>query len=115
MTSIIEKRQGFVNDDGPYDGDSEWWWYSSTATAIKWAVMALIFFLLLAWFVGGYYHAQRRMKKGLPPLAYHRWLLPRSQRARFEPHTLQPQNQFSFYQAHNGRGDSYGMHAFPPP
>jgi len=34
--------------------------------------MALIFFLFLAWFVGGYYHAQRRMKKGLPPLAYHR-------------------------------------------
>ena len=24
------------------------------------------------WFIGGYYHAQRRIKKGLLPLAYHR-------------------------------------------
>ena len=95
--------------------------------------MALIFLLLLAWFVGGYYHAQRRMRKGLQPLAYHRvrlvlllsldvqrtelsqWLLPRSQRARFEPHLSEPQNLFSFYQAHGGYGNNYGMHAVPPP
>ena len=28
--------------------------------------------LFLVIFVGGYWHAQRRMRKGLPPLAYHR-------------------------------------------
>lgn len=89
--------------------------------------------LLLAWFIGGYYHAQRRMRKGLAPLAYHRvrsvsllpldvhhpdpiqWLLPRSQRARFEPNFSEPHNEFSFYQAHGGYGNNYGMHAVPPP
>ena len=73
------------------------------------------------------------MRQGLPPLAYHRvsitmfanfrssdadcskWLLPRSQRARYQPHLMQPQNDFSFYQAQNGNGEGYGMHAFPPP
>ena len=43
------------------------------------------------------------------------WLLPRSQRALFEPRFSEPQNQFSFYQAPGGYGNSYGMHAVPPP
>lgn len=72
------------------------------------------------------------MRKGLPPLAYHRvssmsfalgkqqtepfqWLLPRSQRARYEPRFSDPRGQFSFYQAHGGYGNSYGMHTVPPP
>ncbi|KAI4217306.1 MAG: hypothetical protein LQ351_000615 [Letrouitia transgressa] len=40
-------------------------------------------------------------------MAYHRWLLPRSQRMRFVP-----QNQFSFYPQHQ---TPYEMQTYPPP
>lgn len=53
------------------DGDG-WWYYSETAFIIKWVVTAVIVLALILFFVGGYFHAQRRMKKGLPPLRYHR-------------------------------------------
>lgn len=42
------------------------------AYAIKFAILASIFVVFVAYFLGGYLHAQRRIKKGLPPLAYHR-------------------------------------------
>ncbi|KAI9813145.1 MAG: hypothetical protein M1827_004366 [Pycnora praestabilis] len=104
----MDKRQVFYGDDGSYGNYS--WWYTPTAEAIKWAVVAAIVVLFLLVFVGGYYHAQRRIKKGLPPLAYHRWLLPQHQQANVEQRN--PQNQFS-----NCRldGNGYGMHAYPPP
>lgn len=92
------------------DGDDENWWYSPAAAAIKWAIIGAIFLIALLWFVGGYYHAQSRMKRGLRPLAYHRWLLPRSQRARF-----QPQNQFSLNQQQGWYYDGYQMQAYPAP
>ncbi|KAA6415649.1 MAG: hypothetical protein FRX48_00365 [Lasallia pustulata] len=108
MSPVLSRRDSV--DDG-------WWWYSDTAVAVKWAILSAIFLLFLAWFVGGYYHAKRRMRRGLPPLAYHRWLVPRAQRARFQNHFAQPQNDFSFYhvQNGNGNGEGYGMQAFPPP
>lgn len=79
-------------DDDYDDGDRSWWYGSVSirhhglfnawtrtyriimqeAAAIKWAVIGAIFLIALLWFFGGYYHAQRRMKKGLQPLAYHR-------------------------------------------
>jgi hypothetical protein len=43
-----------------------------TAYAIKWAIIAAIILIFCLYFLGGYMHAQRRMKRGLPPLAYHR-------------------------------------------
>ena len=43
-----------------------------TAFIIKWVITALILLALALFFIGGYLHAQRRMKKGLPPLRYHR-------------------------------------------
>jgi hypothetical protein len=41
----------------------------------KYIILALFFSFFLAWFVGGYIHAKRRLKKGLPLLAYHRVIL----------------------------------------
>jgi hypothetical protein len=47
-------------------------YFLQTAYAVKWAIIAAIFLIFSLYFVGGYLHAQRRMKRGLPPLAYHR-------------------------------------------
>ncbi|MCJ1360436.1 MAG: hypothetical protein MMC33_010441 [Icmadophila ericetorum] len=51
------------------------------------------------------------MKKNLPLLAYHRFLVPRSQRVRFPPARVQ--NQFSFYRAQEE--GAYGLEDMPPP
>ena len=91
---------------------------------VKWAIIASIILLFVAYFVGGYMHAQRRIKKGRPPLAYHRvsqhlsisvhlltssqWLVRRSQRRQFAP-----QPYFSFQQQH--ANDGYAMNNYPPP
>ncbi|MCJ1226416.1 hypothetical protein MMC12_003068 [Toensbergia leucococca] len=112
MGSILHPRQQLVGGDSGDDYNDGSWWYSSTALIIKWSVITAIFVIFMAWFVGGYYHARRRMKKGLPPLAYHRWLVPRSQRMRFEP---QHQNPFSFYQSPNTFNDGHQLQTFPPP
>lgn len=39
---------------------------------IKYVIFAVFMGIFLLWFIGGYIHAQRRMKKGLAPLAYHK-------------------------------------------
>jgi hypothetical protein len=52
--------------------DSDWWWTSPIAYAVKWGIIAGIFVFFLVFFLGGYLHAQRRMKRGLAPLGYHR-------------------------------------------
>jgi len=103
MAPAINKRQAITQD--PSNSNNGWWWYSGTAVAIKWSIIGAILVLFLVFFLGAYYHAQRRMKKGLPPLAYHRWLLPRQQRARFEPHLAeqnyyQPQQRYQLNQYH---------------
>ena len=54
------------------DNGSGYWWYSPTAIIVKWSIFGFIVLLFLLWFGGGYMHAQRRLKKGLPPLTYHR-------------------------------------------
>ncbi|ETI25900.1 hypothetical protein G647_02677 [Cladophialophora carrionii CBS 160.54] len=110
--------------------------YSHTAYAVKWAIIAGIFLIFSLYFIGGYLHAQRRMKRGLPPLAYHRWLVTRRQKAAFVHQHPQYAGQFSFYRAQQaqagpggygyGRGQSYGyahgqayqmggMYGPPPP
>ncbi|KAL2444217.1 hypothetical protein ABEF95_015941 [Exophiala dermatitidis] len=117
------------NDGGVYDTDY-YWWYSPTAYAIKWAVIATLLVALALYLIGGYLHAKRRMRKGLPPLAYHRWLVSRRQRMAFAHQHPQYANQFSFYRNQNtpygygqgrqtpyayGHGQAYPMGAYGPP
>ncbi|KAL8724552.1 MAG: hypothetical protein Q9181_006775 [Wetmoreana brouardii] len=92
----IRKRDDL--DDG-YDDDGNWW-YSDTAEAIKWAVVAAIFLAVVLFFVGGYFHAKRRIRRGQPPLPYHR-------RMRYPP-----AQQFTFYRHQQG---PYEMNPYPPP
>jgi hypothetical protein len=60
-----------------------------TGYGVRYAVVALIF-------VGAYCHAQRRIRKGLQPLAYHRWLVRRRQIGPYPP-----QNNHAYYQQHD--------------
>lgn len=97
-TMILPKR------DDPVvvlpDGERErvGWWYSPTAYIVKWTVVLSLFLLFFLWVTLGYLHARRRLRNGLKPLAYHRWLVPRSYRPQL------PQNNYAYY-----RPGAYGM------
>ncbi|KAF1912585.1 hypothetical protein BDU57DRAFT_522953 [Ampelomyces quisqualis] len=69
-------------------------WYTDKGIIIKWIILGVLFALFLGWFVGGYIHAKRRLKKGLPLLGYHRFLISFSERKR---HGQVPQHHFAFY------------------
>ncbi len=67
----LVRRDG--GDSGSSTADlADGWWWSPDAYAVKWGIIGAIFVIFVLLFFGGHYHAQRRMKKGLPPLAYHR-------------------------------------------
>ncbi|TID16527.1 hypothetical protein E6O75_ATG11645 [Venturia nashicola] len=83
-----------------------------TAYIIKWAILLAIFGIFFTWLLVGYWHVRLRAKKGLPPLAYHRWLAPRRPPI--------PQNSYAYYHNQsrsNSHPPAYGMQNFaePPP
>ncbi|KAL8858020.1 MAG: hypothetical protein Q9178_005481 [Gyalolechia marmorata] len=87
------------HDDDYHDDYHHSWWYSDTADAIKWAVVAAIFFAMFLFLAIGYIHARRRIRRGQPPLRYHRRL-------------SVPRQDFSFYQH---RQNPYEMNPYPVP
>lgn len=84
MANNLLGRQAYGNPDDGTVG----WWYSNEAFIIKWVVVAAIFAFFLIFVVGGYFHARYRMKKGLRPLRYQRYLISRQQREQYFPSTL---------------------------
>ncbi|KAI5815498.1 hypothetical protein BZA77DRAFT_76878 [Pyronema omphalodes] len=100
MPSLLQKRFDDTTDNG--DGI---WYYSSEASAIKYGILFSILLLGFLIIFGSWFHAKRRLEKGLPVLAYHRWLVRPSAR---NPNA--PENNFSFY----GQ-QSYDMQHIPPP
>lgn len=84
-----------------------------TGYIIKWSLFLGIFTFFGLYLTIGYWHAKRRLSKGQVPLAYHRWLVSRSQLARVDPRYAYPQPfGYSTY-----RPDYHGMQAMtvPPP
>jgi len=68
---------GVVNyNDGQFGPDAgvSWWW-TPAGMALRYAIVALLFGSVLLFFLIGYIHARRRMRKGLPLLPYHRWMV----------------------------------------
>ncbi|KAM0724231.1 hypothetical protein Q7P37_000113 [Cladosporium fusiforme] len=110
------------------EGRCSWWW-SNTGSAVRYTIVAVLFFLLFAYFLGGYWHARHRVRKNLPPLAYHRWMVKRRAYPRYwggAPMYAHNQQQHPYYYANPAaqqqqqqHPDYYGMqgsrHAPPPP
>ncbi|KAI8939923.1 hypothetical protein NX059_003651 [Plenodomus lindquistii] len=99
---VLARRYTCVTDDDGfrqcYDDDS--FWYTDKGIIIKWVILTLFFLVFFGWFVGGYIHAKQRLRKGLPLLAYHRFLVSYSTRRR-HGQAGPPQNHFTFYQTQN--------------
>lgn len=75
--------------------------------AIRYTIICVIFASILLYFVGGYLHARRRLRKGLPPLAYHRWMVQRS--VRYQQPVYNP------YAQHDPYSQGYNMPGYQPP
>lgn len=68
---LFTRQQNFGVEEVPVD-EERGWWDSPTAIIVKWSILGAIVLFMFVWFVGGYIHARMRIKKGLPPLRYHR-------------------------------------------
>jgi hypothetical protein len=66
---LLRKRDDPFFDDEDSGGD---WYFSDEAAAIKYGVLFGILLLGFLVICGSWLHARQRLKKGLPPLAYHR-------------------------------------------
>ncbi|KAH7123960.1 hypothetical protein B0J11DRAFT_326747 [Dendryphion nanum] len=93
-SSLLHKRECVQYLDGEIVCYREGWWYSDTGIIVKWCILGAIFLFFTLWFVGGYFHAKSRMRKGLPLMGYHRFLIPFSRR---RAAGQVPQNHFTFY------------------
>lgn len=71
---------------------------------VRYAIVALIFAALVIFVVGGYVHARRRVRQGMTPLPYHRWMVQRRY------YDAGPR-----YQTYQAPGHTYVMDAYPPP
>ncbi|KAH8725314.1 hypothetical protein GQ44DRAFT_227069 [Phaeosphaeriaceae sp. PMI808] len=91
---VLDKRYCVEYSNGDIACDDGGFWYTDKGIIIKWIILGSIFFIFMAWFLGGYIHAKQRLKKGLPLLGYHRFLISYSERKR---HGQVPQNHFTFY------------------
>ncbi|KAL0639720.1 hypothetical protein Q9L58_001287 [Maublancomyces gigas] len=111
----LSKRDEREDEFDNWDGDNNNWYWSDEVRTIKYGTLLGILLVSFLVILGMWFHADQRMKKGLPPLRYHRWLVPRSRRAQWEPQLQQPEQQFSFYQQNPQQETDYSMHAVPPP
>ncbi|PSN63445.1 hypothetical protein BS50DRAFT_577185 [Corynespora cassiicola Philippines] len=110
---MLAKRYCVEYVDGTIECFRDGFWYSEKGVIIKWCILASIFLFFTLWFVGGYLHAKQRMKKGLPLLGYHRWLVSYNERRRYGQ---TPQNHFTFYAAQQPYGQRQdGAYPEPPP
>ncbi|KAK1974008.1 hypothetical protein LZ30DRAFT_694647 [Colletotrichum cereale] len=98
------------------------WWYSRTGVIVKWSVFLGLTTLFALFLVIGYAHGKSRMRKGLLPLGYHRWLFSRAQLAQVDSRYAWPAASYNTYRPeyHNIHpqaqgGGYYGMQGMPPP
>lgn len=110
MAALVSRQapDGFVDEDGLYVP----FWYTKTGIIVKWSLFLGFLAILFAYLILGYMHAKRRIRRGLLPLAYHRWLVSRSDLARVDP------RYGRYYQPdYRAQADysSAGMVPLPPP
>lgn len=103
----------FVEDDGFVDDGYVPFWYTRTGIIVKWSLFLGLVVLVSAYLIIGRIHAQKRIARGLPPLAYHRFLVPRGQLASVDPRYAYPAPAgFTTYRPPQ---NEYGMYPMPPP
>ncbi|KAK7985281.1 hypothetical protein PG988_002903 [Apiospora saccharicola] len=88
-------------------------WHTKTGIIIRWSIFAGLLFITLMWIFVGRWHARKRVAKGLAPMAYHRWLIPRTELAKTDPRYQYPDN-VQYMQYPPPPPGAYGMQPMPP-
>jgi hypothetical protein len=103
-------------EDGYLDESSCYvpFWSTKTGTIVKWSLFLGIIVVTGLYLLVGYVHAQKRLKKGLPPLGYHRFLVSRAALARVDPR-YRPAQPGAVYIPTTAERNYYDMQAMPPP
>ncbi|KAK3986892.1 hypothetical protein QBC44DRAFT_131685 [Cladorrhinum sp. PSN332] len=119
MPSLLLARYYYQNctrtEDGFIDEDSCYvpFWNTKTGIIVKWSLFLGFLIFSGLYLLIGYIHAKKRIQKGLAPLGYHRFLVPRATLARVDPRYRFPQANIRPY-APNGQ-QAYDMYSVPPP
>ncbi|KAJ4295954.1 hypothetical protein N0V88_004656 [Collariella sp. IMI 366227] len=95
-------EDGYIDENSCYAG-----------VIAKWSIFLGIILVVGTYLLLGYLHAQRRIQKGLPPLAYHRFLVSRATLARIDPRYRPPQT--ANIRPYNPDNQYLDMYAMPPP
>nr|POE49405.1 hypothetical protein CFP56_50322 [Quercus suber] len=103
-----------INGDSPGDDQGSWWW-SPAGFTVRYIIVAVVFGALLLFFVGGYYHANRRVRKGLAPLPYHRWMVQRRVWGNEPRYNQYAQYPARFASQGPEQGQTYRMEGYAPP
>ncbi|KAK3396355.1 hypothetical protein B0T20DRAFT_268918 [Sordaria brevicollis] len=110
---------GFIDPDSCYVP----FWYTKTGVIVKWSLFLGLSTIFGLYLILGYLHAKRRITKGQPPMAYHRWLVARNDLARVDPRYPYPHphpqtttvfHPYATSQQQQPYGN-YGMYPVPPP
>ncbi|KAK0656604.1 hypothetical protein B0T16DRAFT_41632 [Cercophora newfieldiana] len=88
-------------------------WYTKNGVIVKWSLFLGFITFIGLYLLLGYLHAQKRIKKGLRPLAYHRFLVTRRQMATIDPAYQYPQAEAPRPYFYNQQ--YFGMQNMPPP
>ncbi|KAK4239685.1 hypothetical protein C8A03DRAFT_32206 [Achaetomium macrosporum] len=104
-----------LTEDGDIDESSCYvpFWNTRTGYIVKWSLFLGIVTIISLYLLLGYIHAQRRIRRGLAPLGYHRFLVSRATLAQVDPRYRYPQPMNVYPYAPEGY--YYDMHAMPPP
>ncbi|KAK0753863.1 hypothetical protein B0T18DRAFT_311563, partial [Schizothecium vesticola] len=91
-------------------------WYTKTGQLVKWSLFIGLILFISSYLIIGSLHAQKRIRENRPPLAYHRFLVPRSHRAQTDPrhHWPNAATTVPYYPNVNG-SPAYGMDSMAPP
>ncbi|GAB7363502.1 hypothetical protein MBLNU230_g3772t1 [Neophaeotheca triangularis] len=91
--SFLSKRQTY--DDDYYGGYS--WWWTDEGVATRYAIIGILFGSLLLFILLSWFHAHRRIKRGLPPLRYHNWMVRRQHRAHYPSRYQNPPTSYPLH------------------
>ncbi|KAK3301013.1 uncharacterized protein B0H64DRAFT_29208 [Chaetomium fimeti] len=103
-------EEGYIDENSCYVP----FWSTRTGTIVKWSLFLGIIVAAGLYLLVGYVHAQKRIKKGLPPLSYHRFLVSRATLARVDPR-YRPVQPGAVYIPTAAERNYYDMQAMPPP
>ncbi|KAL2260684.1 hypothetical protein VTK26DRAFT_5233 [Humicola hyalothermophila] len=113
---LARQSQNCTRDaDGFYDEENCLvpFWATRTGVIVKWSLFFGLIAVVLLYLLIGWLHARSRLKKGLVPRKYHRFLVSRAALARVDPNYRYPEP--ASIDPYAPEGQYYDMHAIPPP